>query len=67
MYERIDTIGIFFLLLFYFLRFPFPKVKVHLFFLEKVIGKVGIPDFPIGKCNLISDQSSNYGKGSWHG
>ena len=35
MYKGIDTIGIFFLLFFYFLRFPIPKVNVHLFFFGK--------------------------------
>jgi hypothetical protein len=49
MYEGFNTIGIIFLLFFYFLQIPISKSKVYLFFFEKVIGKIGISYFTYRK------------------
>jgi hypothetical protein len=48
MYEGINRIGVFFFL-FPFYEFLFPKLGCTYFFLEKVIGKIGISYFSYRK------------------
>jgi hypothetical protein len=49
MYKGFNTIGIYFLLFFTSYKFLFPKVRCNYFFLEKVIGKIGISYFTYRK------------------